>query len=259
MGDTFMSLKEYNGKDKIILSPDMKKLIASRPQARFKISTGLKEVDKAVGNFRSADLITITGTTGNGKTLLARTISWQMFKNSEMSAWFCFENLMEDFLESFGKVMPIFALPSMLECYKPDWLHTRIREAKEKYNVKVVFIDHLHFILDIFTMKQPSLGIGKVLRDLKNLAKELQIAIVMIAHTTKVKMDSADTELDLADIRDSSFIAQESDTCLLIWRVQEENGAILKVGKARHTGVMNKKIKLYKGFDGFLREAHDYE
>lgn len=252
-----MNLYEYEGKDKVILSTEMKSQLSEKPKPRFKLDTGLTELTEAIGGLRSGDLVTITGLTGNGKTLLARTFTWNLFQDSVMSGWFCFENIMEDFLDSFGKVLPIFALPSMLESYKPTWLHDRIREAKVKYSAKVIFIDHLHFIVDIFSMRSPSLGIGKVLRDLKNLAKELQICIVMIAHTTKVKIDKDDSELDISDIRDSSFIAQESDTCILIWRVAEENGAIAKIGKARHTGVMNKKIRLRKGLSGFLREVYD--
>jgi replicative DNA helicase len=251
-----MSLYEYDGEDKVILSTDMAEIIKNQPKAKFTLDTGIQSLTEALGGFRSGDLVTITGLTGNGKTLLARTFTNSLTLDDVMCCWFCFENLMDDFLKSFGDIMPIFSLPSKLINYDPMWIEERIREAKEKYEAKVFFIDHLHYMLNIFTLKSPSLAIGQLMRDLKTLAVELQICIVIIAHTTKIKIDKDETELELADIRDSSFIGQESDTCLLIWRVKEEKGAILKVGKSRHTGII-KKIKLVKGFDGFLREVYE--
>jgi replicative DNA helicase len=251
-----MNFYDYDGEDKVILSTDMAEIIKNQPKAKFTLDTGIQSLTEATGGFRSGDLITITGLTGNGKTLLARTFTNNLFHDDIMCCWFCFENTMDDFLQSFGDIMPIFSLPSKLVNYSPYWIEDRIREAKEKFSAKIFFIDHLHYMLDIFTIKSPSLAIGQLMRNLKTLANELQVCIVVIAHTTKVKIDREETELELADIRDSSFISQESDTCLLIWRVKEEKGAILKVGKSRYTGII-KKIKLVKGFDGFLREVYE--
>ena len=60
--------------------------------------------------------------------------------------------------------------------------------------------------------------------------------------------------LEIGDIRDSSFIAQESDNVLFVWRLKKENEAVLKIAKDRKKGTFNKIIPLIK-VDHFLKEG----
>jgi replicative DNA helicase len=53
------------------------------------------------------------------------------------------------------------------------------------------------------------------MRALKTMAKKWNIVIFLIAHLKKTRLDTAP---DLEDLRDSSFIAQESDTVIILWR-----------------------------------------
>ena len=92
-----------------------------------------------------------------------------------------------------------------------------------------------------------SLEIGAIMRELKKLALKYKIAIVVICHMKKTDIEER-PELD--DIRDSSFIAQEADVVLLIWRKKDkstknsEEGvlykdeAMVKVAANRRTGKM---------------------
>jgi replicative DNA helicase len=86
-----------------------------------------------------------------------------------------------------------------------------------------------------------SLIIGSIMRELKTIALKRRICIFIVAHTTKIKFDQ---EPELADIRDSSFIGQEADTVLMIWRKKYENvfndKACLAVLANRHTGKIGK-------------------
>ena len=57
------------------------------------------------------------------------------------------------------------------------------------------------------------------------------------------------------NIRDSSFVSQESDAGIMIWRdVKTDTEAWLKLCYHRRTGVLEKKVKLVK-VDGLLKEA----
>jgi ATP-dependent Clp protease ATP-binding subunit ClpA len=49
------------------------------------------------------------------------------------------------------------------------WVEKKIIEGKAKYNSSVVFIDHLHFIVDFG--ENMSIEIGKTMRELKRMAK----------------------------------------------------------------------------------------
>jgi replicative DNA helicase len=81
-----------------------------------------------------------------------------------------------------------------------------------------------------------SLIIGGIMRELKKIALYRGITIVLIAHTAKIKFEA---EPSLSDIRDSSFISQEADTVLMIWRNRsalKPNQAVLAVLANRRTG-----------------------
>jgi replicative DNA helicase len=77
----------------------------------------------------------------------------------------------------------------------------------------------------------------------------------LIAHTTKVKFDA---EPDLSAIRDSSFISQEADTVLMIWRKRklemsnEATLAVLANRRTGHNGIINLLLK-----DGRFQESTD--
>ena len=101
-------------------------------------------------------------------------------------------------------------------------------------------------------MKNPSLEIGTVIRGLKRLAIDHDVIIFLAAHTTKLKDDKVPTA---DDIRDSSFVGQESDCVMILWRVKNlENVSRLKVEFHRRIGIINKTIDLVF-HDGELREV----
>ncbi len=95
-----------------------------------------------------------------------------------------------------------------------EWVEKKIIEAKVKYGTGVVFIDHLHFIVP-FTSERQDLAIGHAMRELKRMARTWNVVVVLIAHIKKARVDKNPT---LDDLRDSSFIAQEADTVIMLYR-----------------------------------------
>jgi hypothetical protein len=60
-----------------------------------------------------------------------------------------------------------------------------------------------------------------------------------------MKTRDQDGELGLGSIRDSSFIEQESDTVLYVWRHPEDkNITVCKIAKNRRRGIIDIKIPL---------------
>ena len=133
-------------------------------------------------------------------------------------------------------------------------MQDRIVEALTKYGIEVVFIDHLHFLFDMARSRSVSIEIGQIIRWLKTLAIELNLVIFVLCHLQKMSFDA---EPDDSNIRDSSFVSQESDTGLILWRVRNsDDHAWLKVCYSRRTGVIDKKIPLVK-VNGLLREKQE--
>jgi RecA-family ATPase len=117
-------------------------------------------------------------------------------------------------------------------------------ESFAKYNTRVVFIDHLHYLFDIQKSRNPSLDIGAIIRRLKGIAVNNEFVIFLLCHTSKAKDENESYE----SIRDSSFVAQESDCVIMVKRTPEEgdNYARARVEFHRRTGVMEKVIFLQK-------------
>jgi replicative DNA helicase len=204
-------------------------------------------------SFEGGDLVTISGLTGHGKTLFAQTLTKAFAEQEKRSLWFTYEIPAYQFLSQFGEDMPLFYMPQKLTDSTMLWIEKRIYEAKVKYGLEAVFVDHLHFLLDM-QKNNTSLEIGFLMRSMKKLAIKYNIVFFLIAHTQKVKHD-ADLDNDL--IRDSSFVAQESDSVIFVHRlINTDKQAILKITKNRRFGIINKKIKIIK-VNGFLKEVDD--
>jgi len=88
-----------------------------------------------------------------------------------------------------------------------------------------------------------SLQIGSVMRTLKRIALKYNIIIFIVAHMKHVKLVS---EPDMEDLRDSSFIGQEADIVLMMWRLKNKeteemlNEASLVIRAHRRTGETGK-------------------
>jgi len=250
-------LVKYQGDDEVISSHDMVKKIKEFPINENHIFSSMPSVDKYIEGFVGGELIVIAGATGQGKSLLAQSFTENFSKENILTLWFSYEMQPKYFFQRFNK-LPLFYLPSMLKDRSMEWIEDRIIEAKVKYNVQAIMIDHLHYLVDMSRISNASLEIGQVVRNLKLIAVRNNLIIFLLCHLTKTKLFE---EVSLSDIRDSSLIAQEADTVMLIWRVDDEiepNHSVIKIDKQRRTGAINKKAKLV--FDlGVLKEVGDEE
>lgn len=235
------NLYSYEGQDRVMSSHDMSQALREEDEP-IQIKSGIPTLDNYIGGFQGGELTVISGITAMGKTLSAQTLTRNFDDQGFRSLWFSYEVLPANFLKSFGEELPLFYMPARLQDNSLSWVATRLHEAKLKYQIKAVFLDHLHFIVSM-NRSNISIEIGAVMRGIKKLALKYNICFFLIAHTQKIKPE---TELGLGDTRDSSFIEQEADNVFYIWRTKKENQAILKIAKNRRNGVFDKKITLYK-------------
>tara|TARA_Y100000294_G_C8556915_1_gene337532 strand:+ start:1445 stop:2245 length:801 start_codon:yes stop_codon:yes gene_type:complete len=250
--DLLLSLKEYTGEDEVIDSYEMKSLIDQQPTPKC-YKSGLPALDQHLDGFTGGELIAVSGPRKSGKTLFCQGITGDFNQHGARCLWFSYELPAREFIKRFPE-LPLFVMPKKMKIYSMDWLRDRILESISKYGVCVVFIDHLHFLFDMVQTRNPSIQIGQIIRSLKTMAIELNITIFILCHM--VKIDPYEEPTD-DKIRDSSFVAQESDVGLMIWRdTKSENEAWLKICYSRRTGVLEKKIKLVKA-NGLLKELTD--
>lgn len=261
--NTLHTFQNYEGRDEVITSKKAQELLKeknSKPTAKF--FSKIPKLDAMIDGFREGDVVVISAPTKSGKTTLAQTLTISLSEAEVSSLWFSYEMTQQEFLSKFPDPLPFFTLPKSLKGNSTDWLEQRIIESIAKHGVKVVFIDHLHFLIDMnFIGKNGnvSLFIGSIMRKLKQIAIKWDVAIVLIAHTKKTSGEF-DRDPDLSDIRDSSFISQEADTVLMIWRKKDKeteeygNRACLAVAANRRNGKVG-KIPLVLQNNRFFEEA----
>lgn len=203
----------YNGEDRVISSFDAKAEIAVKHENLTQYDAGFPSMDR-IFDFQIGELVIISGTTGHGKTTFARSLTKNFAERGIGCLWFCYEGGMSNFLNKFSP-LPMFYLPRRLIAHTLKWIEERIIESKIKYKVKMIFIDHLHYLIQLGQAVNTSLLIGAIMRELKQLAVRQNVIIFLLAHTQKLRYE---IKPSLADMRDSSFIAQESDCVMIIRR-----------------------------------------
>jgi len=176
-------------------------------------------------------------------TLLAQSLTHNFSVQNHPPLWFSYEVPARQFLSQF-EAIPFIYMPSKLKAHAMDWIEERIMESFAKYNTRIVFIDHLHYLFDIQKSRNPSLDIGAIIRQLKGIAVNNEFIIFLLCHTSKSKDENENYE----SIRDSSFVAQESDCVIMVKRTPDlgETFARARIEFHRRTGVMEKVIFLQK-------------
>lgn len=179
------------------------------------------------GGLRDGELVTISGSSGEGKTTFAQNLTVNFHRSSVPSLWLSYEMNPHYLLENFVKLE---VKPQDLLVYSPielimgnlSFIRQEIAEGAKEKAIKMVFIDHLHYLINLKDPKNSSLYIGSIVRQLKEMAVANSVVIFLISHTRKINMGD---ELSLSSIRDSSLIVCESDYVFLIERRRKKRTA----------------------------------
>lgn len=182
----------------------------------------LRETDQ--GGIAGGDLIVVAGPTGNGKTLLSATIAYNALKGQGIPTLYLTYEVsvyaLWKVFESMGAVGGDFiCAPANHTTGKIEWVEKKIKEAKAKYGIGAVVIDHLGFLAPSQKMNQQmsqnySSFLGQIVRELKTIAVQENVSIILPVHMVK----SANDDPSIRDIGHSGGIAQESDFVLLVAR-----------------------------------------
>lgn len=244
-------LAEYDGPDKVISSAEMHLKLGKQTDGLYNVKCGIPGIDIATEGFQDGELITVSGETKMGKTLLCQSMTVGFAKQQHFPLWFSFEVPSRQFLSQFP-MLPMMYMPEKLKYNSMDWFCERADESFQKYGSRIIFIDHLHYLIDMAQTGNASLEIGAIIRKLKLFAVDRHFTIFLLCHTRKLGMGEA---LSHRCLRDSSIISQESDSVIMVKRTPElgESTATARVEFHRRTGVMERVVGLQK-IGGLLRE-----
>lgn len=186
------------------------------------------------GGYWNGQLVCLSGISGVGKTSFVLQELLGMAKQGLNSYLLCLEmpNVMM-LRKIFEKEYGIPMLKLTLEHVQahraqlaslPFWMGdttkdlndivTTIRRAVHRYDIKIMAFDNVNYFV-----RDPEHQTGEiavVTKALKQLAIELNIPIILIAQPRKFDDDTR--MMTQNDLKDSSALAQDSDTIILLWR-----------------------------------------
>lgn len=210
------------------------------------IPTGFCDYDKQIGGFQPGDLIIIGARPSLGKSALASCIAQRaaergypsLIVNAEMEDVDVGTRLLAgaskvenynlrrgvvedseigDVVRASGKIsaLPIWVYDST------DWniIETEVRALKIRVpNLAIVFFDYLTlFELELLYNERRDQQIARITRRTKKLAKDLNIAAVMLAQLSR-NVAKESKEPDLIDLRECGDIEQDADFVTFLHR-----------------------------------------
>lgn len=212
--------------------------------------TGFKELDFTTNGFKKGELIVIAARPGMGKTAFALNAIIPTLKSGKPVAFISLEmsdvQLMLRILamETNTPLQKLItaqlndnelqyiqmALDRIVNGWKlfiEDGANLNISALKSKIrrlmiknpDLELVVIDYLQIMSGI-SNKDRHLEIAEISRGLKNLARELNIAIIALSQLNRMLESREDRRPMLSDLRESGAIEQDADIVLFLYRGQ---------------------------------------
>ena len=219
------------------------------------LSTGLTGLNNLLGGMHKSDLIILAGRPGMGKTALATNIAFHAatttrtgeraapvaFFSLEMSAEQLGLRILSERSEldsekirrgklktdEFNKLVDANREINMAPFFIDDTpalsisqLASRARRMKRTSGLGLVVVDYLQLLQAQIGIKPENRvqEISNITRSLKALAKELDIPVLALSQLSRAVEQREDKRPNLADLRESGSIEQDSDVVMFVYR-----------------------------------------
>ncbi|MEC0664827.1 replicative DNA helicase [Priestia flexa] len=236
------------------------------------IDSGFTDLNKMTDGFQKGNLIVLAARPSVGKTALALNFAMNACKSDTKVIFFAFEmsanelnyrlmsslaNVDSMFLRKGKEYLTDEELGNAVTAMGiiDDW-DFRISDNNSRQTVYdicqnvrsqvrqdpnqdfLVIIDYLQLIKTDKTINRHDLQIGEITRELKLLAKELNIPIILLSQLNRGVVNRTDKRPQMSDLRDSGNIEQDADVIILLHRDDyydrdSENKNIIEVNIAK--------------------------
>jgi len=149
-------------------------------------------------------------------------------------------------------------------------VRARARRLKQQYDVGLIILDYLQLMQPPKNAENNQLAIAMITRQLKGLAKELDLPVIVISQLSRaVEQRGGSRRPILSDLRDSGAIEQDADVVLFIYRqayydridqkkrgeevtVASDNTAEVIIGKQRNGPTGMVKLVFHEEYAQFV-------
>lgn len=245
--------------------------LAARGEDIMGVPTGFIDLDRLLNGLQSSDLLIIAGRPGMGKTAFMLSIAKnaaQVYKKHV--AIFSLEMANEQLVQRLiaqetgidsqrlrsGKLnedeWPVFthAIEVLSDtrmflddtpALTPLQLRTKCRRLHLEYRLDLVLVDYLQLMSGGLRIENRVQEVSYISRNLKILARELNVPVLAAAQLSRAVEQRADKEPQLSDLRESGSLEQDADIVMFIHRPEmyekdamKQNIAQIKIAKHRN-------------------------
>ena len=248
----------------------------------LRINTGFPRLDGILKGMRGGNLIIIGARPSVGKTAFALDLAVSAAKQGHKTLFYSMEmtseELVQRLLSTYSGVQlsqiidgqmddnelleyvqagaRISGLPVLIEDASNVTVETIRTKAIEEQDVKIIFVDYIGLLQSTKNYQNRNYELGAMSRDLKNLAMELKIPIVVLAQLNRNV--NSDQEPNLSDLRDSGELEQNANKVIFLWNIDEEEGIRgVKVAKNRNGRIGTVQMNFDGEHQKFIERSED--
>ena len=260
------------------------------------VSTGFTDLDEMTAGLQPSDLIIVAGRPSMGKTTLAMNFAENAaIKHQLPVAIFSMEmpgeQLALRMLSSLGHIDQhkirtgklddddwprLTSAVSLLDsaplyiddtpALSPTEMRARARRLKREHDLGMIVIDYLQLMQVPGTSENRTNEISEISRNLKALAKELNVPVVALSQLNRGLEQRTDKRPVMSDLRESGAIEQDADVIVFIYRDEVYNEdspqkgiAEIIIGKQRN-GPIGSRFLTFRGqftrFENYAEDAY---
>ncbi len=253
------------------------------------IATGFVMLDELTSGFQRGDFIVLAGRPSMGKTALGLTIALNMALDRNPVVFFSMEMSSQQVAQRLVSVHTKFDLQKLRRGHLSQQeveqlkdacsefeglplfvdetpgmtameLRSKARRLKSQQDISAIFVDYLQ-LMHSPRAENRQVEIATISRNLKGLARELDIPVIAMAQLNRMPEGRQDKRPMLSDLRESGAIEQDADVVLLIHREEyydlknekpETHGkADLNIAKQRNGPVGSVELQFNKKLTRF--------
>jgi len=111
-------------------------------------------------------------------------------------------------------------------------MRAKARRLKVQHGLDLLIVDYLQLVRGRGRPENRQTEVSQISRDLKNLAKELDVPLIALSQLSRASENRADHRPILSDLRESGSIEQDADVVAFIFREEMYNPTEDNAGRA---------------------------
>lgn len=261
--------------------------MAGRPEMITGVPTGFTDFDRMTSGLQRQELVVIAARPSMGKTALALNMAQYAAKNGNVVGIFSLEMSAEQLVsrllcsearvdahrlrtgylnrEEWARLADALRRLCETKVYIDDTagvsvmeMRAKCRRLKAEHGLDMLIIDYLQLMAGRGRIESRQQEVSQISRDLKGLAKELDIPVVALSQLSRAPEQRSEHKPQLSDLRESGAIEQDADVVCFIFREEvynptdENQGtAELIIGKQRNGPTGSVPLAFLKEFTRF--------